>query len=668
MTETLTHTTRVSDARGPVNTGSGDQYISYTVITEALKDSRGKSPRRVLEDELRELRRRFVPPRGTGEARELLTRRRMILLDADPGTGRSATARVLLSERRRTNDTIHHLPLPGEEGGRFPDPEQIDRHGCLLLDVSEAAPGTWATVRPELPALLGIVRDRSAYLVVIPPSTATAGEEVELNPYRVALTRPSNEQVIRAHLRAEDITPFDTEGVWPEFPNAVLDTSRPMRELARFVHLIARARNSPEAGSTFEQWCAGAAEVLTDQADEVARLAADAGNGPDRGLLLVASLLHGSPTDVVHRATTALLRVTGQPATDLPLLEQADLAQRLKEVGALIDPAGRVRFEKLDRDRAVRAHFWNARPDLRQPLRTWLDDLVTDPDHGVGGESLRHAVERLVSEHLRTGHGDEVAQLVRRWGRGRFTRARLDSASRALLLGLRAEGSREFRKAVREWAQSETLPRWFRDLLVEVCTGVIAFTHPHQALVRLHHLARWETGDHRARDALRDLVRRQPDLRDHLLGRLVRPDHPKADTSLFLHLADPVSLITSAPGESLPVERRVVRERLVIGWSRAFEHAPIGLLSAAIGHWLNVAAHHDKHTEALLAIPVEGAMARPDRPGLLYGIARARAHRVPGGPERGTEILTALREAISAARSRSSEAVPPRRPTEENPS
>ncbi|WP_173019709.1 hypothetical protein, partial [Streptomyces alkaliphilus] len=128
------------------------------------------------------------------------------------------------------------------------------------------------------------------------------------------------------------------------------------------------------------------------------------------------------------------------------------------------------------------------------------------------------------------------------------------------------------------------------------------------------------------------------------------------------------SLITTSPGEPLPLERGVVRERLVAGWSRAFEHAPAGLCAAAIGHWLNVAAHNDKHTEDLLAILAEGAMSRPDRPGLLYRLATARAHRVPGGPARGAEIVAALREAISAAQSRSSGTVPPPRPTEENPS
>jgi hypothetical protein len=103
--------------------------------------------------------------------------------------------------------------------------------------------------------------------------------------------------------------------------------------------------------------------------------------GPQRALLLTTAMLHGAHADAVHSATTLLLHAVDHPMDDRPPLEHADLAIRLEEASAGLTQHGAVRFKELEYDTAVRTHFWDHRPDLREHLGTWVGRTVelTEP-------------------------------------------------------------------------------------------------------------------------------------------------------------------------------------------------------------------------------------------------------------------------------------------------
>ena len=84
----------VSGTYGSVHAGSGDLY-SY-VISSA--DSKGMTPRKQAADDLRWLAQRFVHPAGFGRARDVLESRRTVFLEGPQGSGRIATAKMLLWE------------------------------------------------------------------------------------------------------------------------------------------------------------------------------------------------------------------------------------------------------------------------------------------------------------------------------------------------------------------------------------------------------------------------------------------------------------------------------------------------------------------------------------------------------------------------------------------
>ncbi|MCM2394072.1 hypothetical protein [Streptomyces albipurpureus] len=56
---------------------------------------------------------------------------------------------------------------------------------------------------------------------------------------------------------------------------------------------------------------------------------------------------------------------------ELPVLQHKDLAERPAEISADTGPGGCPRFRELDYDSAVRTHFWDRMPDLRQHRGTW---------------------------------------------------------------------------------------------------------------------------------------------------------------------------------------------------------------------------------------------------------------------------------------------------------
>ncbi|MFD8723182.1 hypothetical protein ACFV2H_35735 [Streptomyces sp. NPDC059629] len=154
------HTTRVESTQGVTHTGDGHIYVN---LGAAAHEPRKPTFRQLPDDQLRWTRRVLVAPVNMGKARTTLEETGTVILDGAPGSGRSATARVLLREHHRPGGAFREL-LPDELP--LHDPAFVDPGDRLLLDLSTAEAGLWHAARGGLPALRQTVRERRAHLVV----------------------------------------------------------------------------------------------------------------------------------------------------------------------------------------------------------------------------------------------------------------------------------------------------------------------------------------------------------------------------------------------------------------------------------------------------------------------------------------------------------------------
>jgi hypothetical protein len=612
--------TRIEHPLGPMHTGSGDLYV----VTQLQEEQDGPTFRRLADDQLRRLKQMLVEPAGMGAARHTLADTHTVILDGPPGSGRTATARVLLSEHDRDNGVFHEL-LPGEEHElSLSNPDLVGAGDRLLLDLSQATAEQWAVTCADLSALRKAVHDQHAHLVVVMPHGRPL--DPDLQHYRTEIESPEGLLVLRRHLRIHEV-PFTPDPTVTTF----LSETRPMREIAEFADLIRRARLAAGPDEGFAQWCTTARKARNDRRAEVATRVAALHEGPQRALLITVAMLHGAHADVIHQACHHLLRTLAHPPDEHPLLQRKDLAERLKEISAHTGADGRVRFTELDYDTAVIAHFWDHMPDLRQHLATWVAHSVDTTDPYVTRELRDHLVERLAGQYLRTGRPEHLAALAENWSSTTPTRPRLEAAVHALTRGLTdpAHG-RSFRRWIYQWCATRQPTADFAQVLVQVCSDVIAVSHPDQALVRLHHLACREQHTTRALQALCDLVATSSRLRRRLLDRLTTSSLSPAELRIFLPVCDPVAMTTPHDDGHAPLQEDGLRASLTSGWRAVFEELPHPVWRPYAEHWLRTATDAEHHGDLLLDLLVRAAHQSGSRRGLtfaaLYATARAAEH------------------------------------------
>jgi hypothetical protein len=153
----------------------------------------------------------------------------------------------------------------------------------------------------------------------------------------------------------------------------------------------------------------------------------------------------------------------------------------------------------------------------------------------------------------------------------------------------------------------------------------MARSHPDQALVRLHHLARRTSGPigAEARTAVLRLARSDHRLYRRMLDRLaigIAQGHWGADRDLFLDLADPVRLIGY----------RTVRDALTTGWSGVLPH-PVESWAASLRRWLT-ACEDVRQRDLVLRVLATACAVDARTSGRLYRTALdwLRAERTAG--------------------------------------
>ncbi|MEV0261355.1 ABC transporter substrate-binding protein [Streptomyces sp. NPDC050617] len=633
------NTTFISESYGATHTGEGTQFNLYMQQATSRLGDLGGSPRLIARDEREWLDRRFIEPDRYGQARDMLRDHGSVLLGGGTGSGRRAAAVMLLHRSPGTEGSLHELPdTQDDKGSQALDTSVIGAGDRLLLDLSNSDEARYIAVQNELSAFRAVLNERAARLVVVLPAHFGYLQGPGQRQFTVEIGRPSGHEVLMRYLRVDRVV-FDRSEV-----DSVADLQEyllhePMREIARLADRIRMERDdSHEKDDAFPQWCARALGAVTDRTPEVADFIAKA-EGRQRALALSLAMLHGRRPDAVFRATESLLKAISHPTDERPRLEHLDLTAQFKGIGAETQPDGMVRFRIPAYAQAIRTHFWTYFPDVRTNFRNWVRDCVLDPAFGAPERAVM--VPHFAEQGLRTDRPPDLLALAERWTHGGAVRLMPDTVQ-LLAVGLRHERhGRAFRRQIYDWSLDPHLTALRRRVLVVVCSKVMSETHPDQALVRLHHLARRErpAKENPALDALLALAAGDGRLFRLLLDRL-EPGRWPRDAVVFYALADHASR-TRALYSTV-----AVRERLMTGWAAVFRHRSREEWSAPARGWLAAAgALVGGRGEQLLDVLARAAAGRPGTPGRLHVLFRDWAYP---SPERAA-LVSRFDRALDAA-------------------
>jgi hypothetical protein len=602
------------------NTGSGPQYINQ--YYGSGPENRESRSRPLAGDLLADLSRRFEPPYGFAEARQVLEQSHTVLIDGEPGSGRSAAARMLLFEHRALRDSLREVLAEDDEGNVRLETRPLLEPEGLLLDLSEADLATWRVVHDGLPGLHASVRTSGSRLaVVLPARLPSRALHSDLAPLRVVISRPDARLVLLGALRQAGLR--DVRDLPENIEHHLEDKQPPLREVTHLARLI---REEAAAGrrETFADWCRAALDALTLSPEDVAKHVGALRDGRRRALLLTTAMLRGARADAVHEACESLLDTIGHPVDDRPLLEREALSAQLREIRAATGRDGRVGFTETDYDVPVRAFFWNNMPSLRAHLGDWVGTTValrtlTEDDRVL-------LTERYAEQVLGADTPEDLLDRARQWA-GRADPSVRQAAVHALTYAaLHPDHGRAVRKELYSWATSSSLTAALAEVLTAVCSGDLASRHPEQAMVRLHHVARRMPSGHPAQTRLTELA-----LGDHLLHRRMLERLPggladgcEADVRLFTALASPHHLAASHAdpnARALPVGIEVAGS-LTDCWAALFDHVPGAHWHGLLREWLSAAdqAAPDLCTR-LLDILVCACRKQPFHLAVLYRLA-----------------------------------------------
>ncbi|MEU9406458.1 hypothetical protein AB0E08_12270 [Streptomyces sp. NPDC048281] len=517
---------------------------------------------------------------------------------------------MLLHELPEAQGSLHELPDTSDDKRGVPfDKEDVGPGDRLLLDLSEAEESRYLAVQNALPDFRAAVVARGAHLAVVLPHHLGYLLRGDLRFLTTDIGRPIPRRVLAVHLRCSGVRCSDED--LRDTGLTTYLTRSAMNGIAALADRIKRLQSTSPADRGFPHWLA---ESLEEQRDQTKRVAADiaaAQSGRQRALLLSLAMFHEASPQVVLRATNSLLGVLSHPPDPSPRLDRADLHAELETVQAETGPDGRVRFRLIGYDVAVRNHFWTFLPDIRHQLRNWLRDRIAD--QAVAPSVRTAAVTRFAEQTLRAGAPDDLAWLSEQWTATGATYHLIREAAQALALGLDHDHhGRFFRQRIYDWATSTETSARLQRVLIMVCSQTMARSHPDQALVRLHHLARRCPDPVAAYRAVTDLARSDDRLYMLMLDRLaagVERPHGEADLDLFRELADPMRLAGD----------HRVQTSLVTGWTGLLRH-PRRDWTADVRQWLT-AGEDTQHREPLLRVLADASASDTQIAGRVFRVA-----------------------------------------------
>jgi hypothetical protein len=501
------HNFNLRDTSGPAMLGDGNTQNNLSVIAAGLKRLQQRHPLHQPIDHLRRLAQRFVPPPGFAEAQAAISELRTVVLLGPPGAGRTAAAQMLVFNSWSGGGELHELdPQDPDEGSWVHiDPDLIGRDDGMWVDLSGADQQGWSQIQKELPALHRRVQERNARLVVIQPHDLDL--RADFRPYLRRIGRPRQEEVF-GHLLGVEGLADGTELPEPDF----LKNQRSMDDIRQFVNdiLDAKEQRADKADKgDLQRWIAAAEQPTSPRETPVSEALTKLTLASQRALLLSVAMLHGAHADVIDSAASAL--VASLPGEPDAALDRPPLGERLRKVGAETDTARHVRFTRSGYEAAVRLFFWRHFPELHDVLATWVRATLGSND--LSGHDREEMARGFAAQCLDARYQRYWTALVERLTAQQSDPARELAAAAILQVGLGDEAnSRTFRRQIYDWARASSTSGSLATVLVAACQQM-TLTHPGEALVRLHHLARWHPERTDIWDALVDVVyRRLPGL------------------------------------------------------------------------------------------------------------------------------------------------------------
>ncbi len=569
----------------------------------------------LAQSRLQWLAERFVEPDNFDEAKSRLVGSRSVLLSGAAGSGRRSAAKMLLSDFAREVSPIREVPVDTEEEEKdFLRPEMVRRGEHLLVDLSADSELRLIQGGGTLESFLGAVEKAEGYAAVVFPPGAGDLLPVELSSELVEIERPNVSDVFTLHLKT--LCPALPPGVLNDKKlNGFLATAS-MEEIGRLCEQSLKlVRQSPKR--PVEDCLRTALQAVSKRDKTIERFVSTL-SAPQRALLLSAGFLEGAHADVVGDSAEKLLSQAEDPAEQPPVLSSAGLDARLRELRLDLTESREVRFRNWSAE-AILNYFWHAFPRLRPILLEWVgrcctSSLLDDADR----ERLVQQFAMVCGQGSRGGYLCTLASRLLQLDTHQKPPRMHDWAARILTEGSREEpGALAIRRQIYDWVTNRSLSAALADVLVFVCSTVLAQTHPEQAMVRLRHLARhvdrrvaW-----RASEALVDLVADDRIFLD-LLWRLARASQRShADAILFLRIADPERLL----GGTSVIDDRTVQAQLTKAWASVVDR-PREFWAERACDWFG--AHtRDPSAEALLDVLV-GAAGAAGRVGRLFVVLR----------------------------------------------
>jgi hypothetical protein len=613
------HNVSLRDTTGPAMVGDGNTQHNLSVIAAGLK----RRPQQLHQpiDHLRRLAERFVPPPGFAEAQAAIKELRTVVLFGPPGAGRTAAAQMLLFNSRSGGGELHELdPQEPDEGSwRRIDPELIAHDDGMWVDLSGADQQLWSQIQKELSGLIRRVQEQNARLVVIQPY----GLELrsEFRPYLRHLRKPQQEEVFDHLLGVEGLA-NEADPPRPGF----LKSPRSMGDIRQFVDDILDAKKQSadkDNKGEIKHWIAAAEKPTSPRETPVSEALTKLTSASQRALLISVAMLHGAHADVIDGAASAL--VASLPGEPDAALIRLPLGDRLREVGAEIDTERHVHFNRSGYESAVRLFFWRHFPELHDVLETWVRSTLGSND--LSYDDREEMARGFTAQCLGARYQRYWTALVEHLAAQQSSLA-CELAFSILQDGLEDEAnSRTFRRQIYDWSTASGTSGSLATVLVFACQQMTR-THPAEALVRLHHLARRHPERTDIWDALVDLVYGNGPLLRLLLTRLT--DRPfettwTVDARIFLHVADPARLTAPRPTSQPPIAQSDVTRQLAAGWTLAFTRLPRTEWASYVSEWLRCAAEDDINRHALLNVLIGGGRPATAVLPQLYGLA----HRAP---------------------------------------
>ncbi|WP_234347942.1 hypothetical protein [Streptomyces specialis] len=563
----------------------------------------GADPQQVVRNRRIQLSRRFIPPRDYVRASERLADPgSVVLLDGPRGGGRRTAAIMLLHRLGESDGRFEELSGEREEGSL--DAAPGDR---FFVDLSNTAEDKYFDAQRTVTAYRTAIETCDARMVVVVPAGLDYLLDPELATLVVRLGRPRGMSVFRQHLRVDGISPEPEQLTAPELTE-LLERS-PMRELARLADMVRRARDSGQYGDDFTSWYAEAIAAVTNWTDRVASQVKQHRAAHQRALLLTAAMFNGASADAVFHGSRTLLETLDHGEDETPRLAQADLGEQLTALDIRRDREGRIGFDHLAYDSAVRTHFWVNFPDLRAGLRTWVQRSAELPS--LTADDRKELVARFAEQSLGVGCPEHLWTLAEAWTQPTASKTLHPEAAAVLEHGLNHERyAAKFRSQIYQWVTSSRLSADLVRVLTGVCQQVMAATHPDQAMVRLHHLAVRGGGEEHqvARAALIELAARSRRLYRRLVERLQSRLHAQREHNLALltELAEPASLPRDIPWPELSA-----------AWHTVLAERPMADWAPAVHRWLS-AVHENERWAPVLRVLMAATSNRRDLLDRLY--------------------------------------------------